>query len=65
MTAERCVQRRFANSKTYFGLEELTSVSDQVHNPDRRLADCRNQLGDLVERRFARRIHHIEFCERS
>jgi hypothetical protein len=55
--AERRRQRRAVDAETDFSLEELLVATDQVHHRDRRLADRRDEFGDLVERRLARRAH--------
>ena len=62
--AERRIQRRFANPQTHLCLKELAALPDQIHDPDRRLANRGDQLGQLVESRLSRGVHYLEFCER-
>ena len=58
MRANRAVQRGFANAQSDLGLEPLAPLVDQIDDRDRRAADRRCDLDDLVKVSLSGRVEN-------
>ena len=65
MAAEGGLQRRLTHAQAHLGLEELPPITDQIDHGDRRPADLRRQLRQVVEITLARGIQHLIAVQRK
>ena len=62
--ANRTVQRRFTRFETDLRLEPLAVFRDEAHEGDRRLADLRREMHDVVKTGLGRRVENVEAPKR-